>query len=161
MSSWKELEEREPDLVKLARTFFDAHKHKTMATLRKDGSPRISGTEVEFKDGEVWLGSMPNARKAQDLLRDPRVAIHSGSDDPPTDDQPGDWTGDAKLAGTATEVTDPAIKEPYGEHAPPGPFHLFKVDVTELVVTRLGEPADHLVVDYWTADGGRKSVKRT
>jgi hypothetical protein len=27
-------------------------KHKTLATLRADGSPRISGIEVEFTNGE-------------------------------------------------------------------------------------------------------------
>src|SRR6266508_4256561 len=148
MSTWSQLTASDPDLVEQARGFFDAHKHKTMATLRKDGSPRISGTELEFKDGEVWLGSMPDARKAQDLLRDPRVAIHSASEDPVEGD-PSAWSGDAKLAGRATEVTDPEIKEPFGEQAPPGPFHLFRIDVTELVVTRIGDPPDHLVIDFW------------
>ena len=100
MASWRELEESEPEFAARARGFLDAHVHKTMATLRRDGSPRISGTEATFVDGELWFGSMWQAVKALDLLRDPRVALHSGSGDPP------DWAGDAKVAGRAIEVDD-------------------------------------------------------
>lgn len=58
MPSWSEVESEAPELVALARDFLDAYVHKTLATLRRDGSPRISGTEVVFADGEMWLGSM-------------------------------------------------------------------------------------------------------
>src|SRR5215203_1946017 len=104
MPSWREVEAEVPELAALARRFLDAHVHKTLATLRRDGSPRISGTEVDFADGELWLGSMWQAVKALDLRRDPRFALHSGSADPP------DWKGDAKLAGRAEEITDPERK---------------------------------------------------
>jgi hypothetical protein len=35
---------------------FDLRRHKTLATLRQDGSPRISGIELEFVDGDVVMG---------------------------------------------------------------------------------------------------------
>src|SRR4029078_8550157 len=85
----------------LAREFLDAHTHKTMATLRRDGSPRISGTETNHRDDEVYIGAMWQAVKALDLQRDPRFAIHSGSADPPG------WRGDAKIAGRAEEISEP------------------------------------------------------
>jgi hypothetical protein len=107
--------------VALARGFLGAHVHKTLATLRRDGSPRISGTEVIFAEGELWLGSMWQAMKARDLQRDPRFALHSGSDDPPA------WSGDAKMAGRAEEIEDPDRKAAIiGANAPPGPVHLFR-----------------------------------
>jgi len=84
------------------RARLDAHVHKTIATLRADGSPRICGTGTRFVDGDLWIGAMPAARKARDLQRDPRYALHSGSDDPPG------WTGDAKVAGVAVAVVDRA-----------------------------------------------------
>ena len=56
------------------RRLFDAHRHKTMATLRADGSPRISGIEATFDDGELTFGSMAHTRKGADLRRDPRFA---------------------------------------------------------------------------------------
>ena len=146
MTSWNEVEAAAPDLAGRARVAFDAHKHKLLATLRRDGSPRISGIEATFADGELWLGMMPGSRKALDLRRDPRLALHSASLDPP--DDPTTWAGDAKLAGRAVEVDDPALKERF-VGGPPGGAHLFRVDVTELVHTRVGDPADHLVIELW------------
>ena len=144
MASWSEVEAHAPELVALARGFLDANAHKTLATLRRDGSPRISGTEVIFAEGELWLGSMWRSLKALDLQRDPRFALHSASAEPSA------WTGDAKLAGRVEEIEDPDRKAAIiGAKAPPGPNHLFRAEVTELAVVRLGEPADHLVIEAW------------
>jgi hypothetical protein len=159
MTSWNDVTAAAPDLAARSHALFDAHRHKTLATLRRDGAPRISGIEVTFADGEMYLGMMPGSLKARDLHRDPRLAIHSTSDDP-DDDDPGAWPGDAKAAGRAVEVTDEAVLERFAEGTPPGPFHLFKVDLTELVVTKVGEPADHLVIDVWTATDGVRQFKR-
>ena len=125
------------------RARLDAHKHKTIATIRRDGSPRISGTETTFGEGELWIGSMWQARKALDLQRDPRFAIHSGSPDP------ADWPGDAKIAGTVEDVTEPGAES-----------HRFRLDISELVVVRLGDPADHLVIESWHEGRGVESMIR-
>jgi hypothetical protein len=91
---------------------------------------------------------MPGSRKALDLRRDPRLALHSASLDPP--DDPTTWAGDAKLSGRAVEVDDPALKERFaGGGGQPDESHLFRVDVTEVVHTRVGDPADHLVIELW------------
>ena len=137
MATWSEIEAAAPELAGRARAALDAHKHKTLATLRRDGSPRISGIEATIADGELWLGMMPGSRKALDLRRDPRLALHSASDDPP--DDPTAWTGDAKLSGRAVEVDDPALLEKLGAGDEAG-AHLFRVDITELVHTRVGDP---------------------
>ncbi|MDQ5823050.1 MAG: pyridoxamine 5'-phosphate oxidase family protein [Chloroflexota bacterium] len=144
MPAWRDVEIEVPDLAALAREFLDAYKHKTLATLRADGSPRISGTEVVFSEGDLWLGSMWRSVKALDLRRDPRFALHSGSADPP------DWKGDAKLSGLVEEITDPErVAAVLGDEASPGASHLFRADITELAVVRLGEPADHIVIETW------------
>ena len=143
------METEVPELVARAKALFDAHVHKTIATLRRDGSPRISGVEVSFADGDLWTGSMWLAVKALDLRRDPRFALHSGSDDPK------EWKGDAKMAGLAEEVADPGRKaEVIGHAAPVDESHLFRLDVTELVVVRIGDPADHIVIEAWHAGRG-------
>jgi hypothetical protein len=153
MSSWSEVEAEVPELAAAARRLLDAHVHKTIATLRADGSPRISGTEVQFRDGELWIGSMLNARKAADLLRDPRFEIHSGSDDPPA------WPGDARVSGRMVEVTDPGrVAEING--TAPGPSHLFRADIEGLVVVRLNERGDKLVVESWHRGRGVGHVER-
>jgi hypothetical protein len=154
MPSWTEVEAEAPELCALARGYLDAHKHKTIATLRRDGSPRISGTEVEFARDDLWFGSMWQAVKALDLRRDGRFALHSGSDDPPG------WTGDAKLAGRAFEVDDDDMKREISAEQP-GPWHLFRADVTELSVVYLGDGGKHLVIEAWHAGRGlsRREVR--
>ena len=156
MASWNEIESSAPELAARARTTFDAHKHKLLATLRRDGSPRISGIEASFGDGELWLGMMTGSRKALDLRRDPRLALHSASVDPP--DDPTAWPGDAKLTGRAVEVDDPERLRKLG--AGDDPAHLFRVDISELVHTRVGDPADHLVIDLWQEGKGLRRMQR-
>jgi hypothetical protein len=155
MTTWQTFATAEPALAAAVRTRFDAHAHKTMATLRADGAPRISGTEVTFLDDDLWIGCMPGSVKAADLRRDPRIALHSGSDEPDV------WTGDAKVVGRAVladEATRATRAEALG--APPGPFDLFRIDLTEVVEVRLGEPRDHLVITSWHPDRGVRSVRR-
>ena len=53
MSTWNEITADAPELSERVKVAFDAHKHKVMATLRADGSPRISGTELDFCDGDL------------------------------------------------------------------------------------------------------------
>jgi Pyridoxamine 5'-phosphate oxidase len=156
MPSWSEFEAEAPALAERVRARLDAHTHKTIATVRSDGSPRISGTEVEFRDGELWIGSMWQARKARDLQRDPRFALHSGSDDP------SDWSGDAKLAGVAEEIVDPdRVREGNGEKAQSEPSHLFRLDLREVSTVGLDEERKALVIEVWTPGGGIRTMKRT
>lgn len=151
MPSWRALAAAEPDFAARVRRTFAVRKHATLATLRRDGSPRISGTEVEFDDaaGEVFLGSMPGALKALDLRRDDRLALHCPTEDPPQGD-PSSWIGDGKISGTSVEVSDPDDDAP----------HRFRIDITEVVLTRVGEPADHLVIESWHPGCGLQRHER-
>jgi hypothetical protein len=158
MASWSEIEAAAPELAARARATFDAHRHKVLATLRRDGWPRLSGIEASFTDGELWLGMMPGSRKALDLRRDPRLALHSASVDPP--DDPNAWSGDAKLSGRAVEVEDPELLRQLGAGDDADSAHLFRVDVTELVHVRVGDPADHLVIDLWQEGKGLSRRQR-
>jgi hypothetical protein len=155
MPSWSDFEAAAPELAARVRARLDAHTHKTLATVRRDGSPRISGTETELREGELWIGSMWQAKKAHDLQRDPRFALHSGSADPP------DWEGDAKLAGIAEEITDPErVKEIHGEKAPSGPSHLFRLDVREVSTVGLDPSRTALLIEVWTPERGVRTIKR-
>src|SRR5713226_5112532 len=147
MASWAEFEAAEPEFAARVGTLMSTHKHLTMATLRRDGSPRISGTEVEFADGQLRLGSMPGAVKALDLRRDGRVAIHGPTADPPADNAAG-WKGEAKIAGIAHEVDSG------------GDAHRFEIDISEVVITRLNEAGNRLVVESWTRVRGYRTMER-
>lgn len=153
MASWRQLVAAEPEFADRVQQYFDRHVHKTIATLRLDGSPRISGIEATVTGEEVWFGGMPGSRKVLDLLRDPRFALHFGSDDPPN------WTGDAKVAGTAVPMTDPEqLAALIGEADQAVTY--FRADLREVVLTRLGEPADHLVIEAWHEERGLTRVER-
>ena len=55
--------EEEPEFALRVRRLMGAGRHKTIATIRADGSPRISGIECEFTDTDLRFGSMTGARK--------------------------------------------------------------------------------------------------
>ena len=155
MARWEEIAAAEPEFAARVQALFDAHKHKVLATLRKDGSPRVSGIEADFKDGDVWMGSSPVARKAIDLARDPRLALHCTPEDPPAD--PMTWPGDAKLAGHAVLVDDPEHLQSMGEDVKGAVF--YRIDITEVVLTGVGDPPDHLRVEVWTPDEGLRELR--
>lgn len=138
MATWKEIEDDAPEFARRVRSRFDAGTNKTIATVRADGAPRISGLEMKFENGEVTFGMMDGSRKLADVRRDPRIAAHCPAVEPPAGD-PASWEGDAKLAGLAVE-TGP-VQDPGGA--------AFRLDITEAVLTYVGTPADHLVIETW------------
>ena len=159
MATFADLESQEPEFAARVRAAFDAHAHKLLGTLRADGSPRISGLEMHFVEGEPWLAGMPQSVKFADLRRDPRFTLHTGSAEPAA------FSADAKLSGRATEVTDPAERRDYGRAAgvPPGlgPFELFRVDLDQVVLTALSEAKDALVITSWRPGAGLSETRRT
>jgi hypothetical protein len=149
MTAWQDFEEAEPEFAQRVRTLLDAHKHKTIATVRVDGSPRISGIETAFEDGELGFGSMPNARKGADLRRDPRFALHGATVDP-VEGAEAQWPGEVKIAGRA--LARPVAEGSDGDS--------FRADIAEVVHTHLDEKATMLVVDWWTPTGGLRRIER-
>jgi hypothetical protein len=150
MVTWKDVEQAEPEFAARARRLFDAGRHKVIATLRADGSPRISGIECEFAGGQLTFGSMPRARKGADLRRDPRFALHGPASDP-QEGREAEWPGEAKIAGRAV-LAGPITDGPAGD--------LFAADICEVVITRLNPEATLLVIESWTPRRGLRVVER-
>ncbi len=150
MASWQDVERAVPEFAQRVRTLFDAHRHKTIATLRADGAPRISGIEAVFEDGELVFGSMPRARKGADLRRDPRFALHSATIDP-IEGSEAQWPGEAKIAGRALAA---------GSVASGGGGDRFRADIAEVVHTHLNDAANLLVVEWWTPEHGLRRLER-
>jgi hypothetical protein len=145
--TWNEFAASAPELAARVGGLFTTYRHHTMASLRLDGSPRVSGTEVEFADGDLQLGMMTGTRRADDLRRDPRIAIHSHNVEPPEDDSI--WTGEAKLSGRAIQLAgtgDEVVR--------------FRIEIEEVVLTGWGTPADHLVIELWRAGDGLTRFER-
>ena len=150
MTAWQDVEQAEPEFAQRVQALFDAHRHKTIATLRADGSPRISGIEAVFQDGELVFGSMPNARKGTDLRRDPRFALHSATVDP-VKGREAQWPGEAKISGRAI-AAKPITAAVDGDR--------FHAEIDEVVHTHLNTEATMLVVEWWTPTHGLRRIER-
>jgi Pyridoxamine 5'-phosphate oxidase len=150
MTAWRDVEQADPEFAQRVRALFDAHRHKTIATLRADGSPRISGIEAVFEDGELFFGSMPDARKGADLARDPRFALHSATVDP-VEGSEAQWPGEAKISGRAV-ASGPVTTGPQGDR--------FHADIAAVVHTHLDEQATLLVIEWWTPMQGLRRIER-
>jgi hypothetical protein len=150
MTAWRDVAAAEPEFAERVRGLFDAHKHKTIATLRADGAPRISGIETQFEEGELVFGSMAKARKGADLRRDPRFALHSATIDP-IEGEEAKWPGEVKISGRA--IVAGAITE--GSDG-----DRFVADIAEVVHTHLNAEASLLVIEWWTPEQGLRQVAR-
>ena len=158
MASFADVETDEPEFAARVRAAFDAHRHKILATLRADGSPRVSGIETSFAAGELWLAGMPRSVKFADLRHDPRMALHSGSDEPDS------FHADAKVSGRAVEVTaaDERARFAAAAGVPDAPtFELFRVDLDQVVLIAVSEAEDALVISSWRPGSGLRSTTRT
>ena len=150
MTAWRDFEQAEHEFATRVRALFDAHKHKTIATLRADGSPRISGIEAGFENGQLVFGSMAHARKGADLRRDPRFALHSATVDP-VEGFEAQWPGEAKISGRAI-ASEPVTAGVDGDR--------FRAEIAEVVHTHLDEEATMLVVEWWTPTHGLRRIER-
>lgn len=160
MASWASFAAEAPELAALVQARFEATGLAFVATLKEDGSPRVSGIEPLIDIGELWLGMMEGSRKAADLERDPRLALHAASVDKDVRD------GDAKVAGRAVAATDDEFDRYAAAAAvrsggvPPGRFPLFRVDLTEASHLRPDPGANHLIIQWWRPGAGVRRVER-
>jgi hypothetical protein len=148
MATWAQFESEASQFAGMVRARFEAAETHILATLRKDGSPRVSGSEVEFKGPDLSFGSMPNAVKVLDLQRDGRCAIHAH----PNKD------GDAKVAGIAIEVIAQARNADITGSEPPAGSHAFRLELHEAVITAV--EGDELVVRFWRPGLGIRTIRR-
>ena len=158
MASFADVQSEQPEFAEGVRAAFDAHGHKILATLRADGSPRVSGIEASLTGGQLWLAGMPRSAKFADLRRDPRMALHSGSDEPDT------FTADAKVSGRAVEVTDPGERSAFATatgNPADGDYELFRIDLQQVVLTAVADDKSALVISSWRSERGLTETRRT
>ncbi len=157
---WSELAELQSELVECGRHRLLDPGVVLIATIRRDGSPRISPVEPFVLDGELLLSMLLGSTKARDLLRDPRLLVHSVVTS--RDGRAGEY----KLRGTARPRTDPelqrrysaAVAESLGWRPVPGRFHLFAVDIDDISYLRYDDATGDQFVTRWPA--GEEFVRR-
>jgi hypothetical protein len=110
MLSWQAFADEAP---RIAEVFLRRHAATgnlcLLATLRSDGSPRISPMEPRITRGQLVLVGMPGTRKFRDLARDPRFSLHTATVDTYVSD------GDAKVWGEARNVQDPDLHKAFAD----------------------------------------------
>lgn len=151
---WDEFTTACPELAALGEERFRARELCLIGTLRRNGWPRISPVEPEFVDGELMFGMMWRSPKALDLLRDPRLVVHSV-----VSRRDGD-EGDFKLYGRAAPVDQPERRARYRaalkariDWEPEEPnFHVFAVDVASAGFVTFAE-GDRFGM-AWDPEGG-------
>jgi Pyridoxamine 5'-phosphate oxidase len=149
MSRWSEFVAAEPEFARQVRARFAVDRCETLATVRRDGSPRISGIDAVFSDGDLWLPMMVGSVKIADLRRDPRLALHSPTTTARNADL-SDWPGEAKIAGCGVEVG--------GADWNSERLTDFRVDVTEVVLTYLDRT--DFIVESWHEGRGLRRRER-
>ncbi|MYV98577.1 pyridoxamine 5'-phosphate oxidase family protein [Streptomyces sp. SID3343] len=153
-TTWADFAKAQPEFEATVRERFGMYKHHVLGTLRKDGSPRLSGLEGDFRWDDLWLGMMAGSLKARDLRRDPRFSMFAN---------PGEGSemvhGDVRVSGRAIEVVDAATMGRYTDVSDaPQPFHLFRADVTE--VSAMGLDGDEMVLRVWHPGGALRTLRR-
>jgi hypothetical protein len=158
MAAFADVESEEPEFAARVRAAFDARAHKVLATLRADGSPRVSGIEMSFVAGEPWLAGMPASVKFEDLRRDPRFALHSGSAEPDA------FSADAKVSGRAIQVTADTERAAFAKDAgipvENMDFELFRVELEQVVLVALNDEKTALVISSWRPGKGLTRTSR-
>jgi hypothetical protein len=153
------MERAQPRLAGLARARLVGPGVVLVGTARRDGTPRISPVEPFLLDGELWLSMMWRSAKARDLLRDPRILVHSliSSRD--------GGEGEVKVRGTARAEPYPAVQRRYadavavslGWNPQPGRFQ-FAVDISHVTVIRYDSATGDQRVAMWPP--GQEFVRR-
>jgi len=155
VTTWAGFEEEAPELAAAVHARLTATLHSILGTLRADGAPRLTGLEVHFGEGELWLAMMPDSRKADDLRRDGRFALHSAPDVALVD-------GDAKVGGHAELVTDEATIGRFVARLPmelpASGMALFRADLTEASLARV--EGEFMVIDVWHPGAAPRQVRR-
>lgn len=154
---WADFEASAPELAELGLAGFREQNLALVGTLRADGWPRVSATEVYFVDGELLLGMMPRSRKSRDLERDPRITVMT-----PQCDREAK-RGDFKLYGRAHQVTDRLLRERYRETVfaainwrPEEPFPLWAVEIESAGYISFGE---HRRLLRWSPAAGTETLR--
>jgi Pyridoxamine 5'-phosphate oxidase len=148
---WSELEAGAPQIARLGMERLASTRVAMLATLRPDGSPRISPVEPCLAGGCLLVGAMSWSRKAADLRRDPRYALHSSIADPDS------GTGELKLHGRAAIASPPTRHQAaaaWWSALPPQSAEVFVLGIEQALFVEWDIPHAVMTVHRWSPRRG-------
>jgi hypothetical protein len=92
---WSSMAEEAPALAAAGERLFRAFTIGYLATLRRDGAPRIHPVTVTLVGHGLYVSTMRSSRKAADLRRDGRYALHAF----PRLQGPDEWEDEEFMVG--------------------------------------------------------------
>jgi len=101
MASWGEVAKADPELVEFGRELFEQFGIAFLATVRKDGGPRIHPVCPMIVQGHLIVGVTITSPKRFDLCDDGRYALHA---------LPGPNDAEFFVRGHAVQVNNPDIQ---------------------------------------------------
>ncbi len=101
--SWKLLEDEQPELAAFGAERLNG-KVAYLATVRKDGAPRVHPMTPILGRGHLFVFMEPTSPKGHDLERDGRYAIHCA-----VSDSTG-ASGEFTVSGRAHRTADPELR---------------------------------------------------
>ncbi len=129
MATWTEFADEAPEIAELAERLLAGTGLMMLATLRRDGWPRISAMEpvvadgrLTLHDGRLWLAMMAGSTKSLDLRRDGRFALHNATTDKMV------TAGDVKLWGVATHISDTGTLKRFADDIYVSTGHRFEIE---------------------------------
>jgi len=133
--SWQKLESQSPDIAEFAKERLH-NKVAYLATVRKDGSPRIHPFTPIIGDGHFFIFMEPTSPKGFDLRRDGRFAVHCGITDSTGKSGEVIITGKAKFI----EASDlRALASKLCWYTPTEQYVLFEFDIESAMTTEYQE----------------------
>src|SRR5512143_289782 len=123
--TWKILEDQQPELAAFGAERLNGQV-AYLATVRKDGSPRVHPMTTIIGEGHLFVFMEPTSPKGHDLERDGHYAMHCGISD--TSGESGEFV----LTGRAHRVDDPnlrALAVGFSPYKPAERYVLFEFEI--------------------------------
>lgn len=109
MKPWSDFSAEEPNIAEIGKKlFFPLREHVGLAfiaTLRKDGAPRLHPISLVISKGHLYVMIPPTSPKCADLIRDGRFALQANP--PPNNEENKEFY----IAGCANRILDPKIRK--------------------------------------------------
>ena len=163
MRRWADFEALVPELAALGRERIERFGFVFVATIRRDGGPRVNPVEAHLVGDDLALVMIPGSLKALDVRRDPRVFLHTPVLEPELG-TPGEFKLRARAVAIENRRPRRQIAETWeraGGYRPPPDWEHFALDVESAAFHRYDEPAGVHHLLRWTPARGLERSTRT
>ncbi len=147
MATWADFAEDAPEIATLGLKQFEKFHIAYLATVRKDGSPRLHPVSPIIAEGRLFVATNPKSPKRLDQVRDGRYAIHA---------RPGKNDEEFLIRGTSQRVTNDETRATVTKaagHTVHDHDWIFEYEIEEAMMScyeKAGQPDTRNVREFWS-----------